>query len=344
VREVSLICGACLAISTDLFKRLGGFDAENVPISHSDVDLCLRARELGYNCVYTPHAELTHIGHASIGREENKSNRGSRSKVDIFLMRRFGKYLQNDPYFPSTMRDILYIDSQEEFRYFSGHRERSMSGGDAILVSHDLSSSGGPKIVYDMARSLLASGWFVLVISPQDGGMRQSLLEIGSDVIIEPLALRPHDTVIDCASNFDTVILNTIVCWPLARALGSLTSVYWYVHESDLAEHYADANPGFVETFRHVAGVWTGSRRSAAALRRIGVEAITLEYGVERWPECDRKVPDAEIVISVLGTFERRKGQDLAVLGFRALLLIASGVVAGYSLQVEQTTIDFLNR
>ena len=49
----------------EVFEEVGGFDEVNTPVNHSDVDLCFRLRERGYTCVYTPHAELTHVGHLS---------------------------------------------------------------------------------------------------------------------------------------------------------------------------------------------------------------------------------------------------------------------------------------
>ena len=65
VREVSLLSAACLAMRKAVFDEIGGFDEINTPVNHSDVDLCFKIRELGYSCVYTPHAELTHVGHLS---------------------------------------------------------------------------------------------------------------------------------------------------------------------------------------------------------------------------------------------------------------------------------------
>ena len=94
VREVSLICGACLAMPMRVFNEIGGWDAHNTPIAHSDVDLCFRVRELGYSCVYTPHAELTHIGHVEIGAEEaaakKRTNSFKKNKADIFVLKRWG--------------------------------------------------------------------------------------------------------------------------------------------------------------------------------------------------------------------------------------------------------------
>ncbi|MBI2410414.1 MAG: glycosyltransferase family 2 protein [Candidatus Kerfeldbacteria bacterium] len=66
VREVAAVTGACLLIKKQLFDELNGFDSE-LHIGYNDVDLCLRARELGYSVLYTPYAELIH--HESMTRK-----------------------------------------------------------------------------------------------------------------------------------------------------------------------------------------------------------------------------------------------------------------------------------
>jgi GT2 family glycosyltransferase len=58
-RNVSAVTGACLGIRAELFRRLGGFDAD-FPNNYNDVDLCLRVREAGYRVVYEPGALLRH--------------------------------------------------------------------------------------------------------------------------------------------------------------------------------------------------------------------------------------------------------------------------------------------
>ena len=58
-RDVSAVTGACLGIRAELFRRLGGFDAD-FPNNYNDVDLCLRVREKGYRVVYEPGALLRH--------------------------------------------------------------------------------------------------------------------------------------------------------------------------------------------------------------------------------------------------------------------------------------------
>ena len=58
-------------------------------------------------------------------------------------MKRFGSYIADDPYFTEPMRDILYTDSQEAFRFFP--RKASAAGevfrnGQGVPASrhHDL--------------------------------------------------------------------------------------------------------------------------------------------------------------------------------------------------------------
>lgn len=58
-RNVSAVTGACLAMRSNLFAELHGFD-ESFPVNYNDVDLCLRARDAGYDVIVEPAALLRH--------------------------------------------------------------------------------------------------------------------------------------------------------------------------------------------------------------------------------------------------------------------------------------------
>jgi GT2 family glycosyltransferase len=64
VREVDIVVGCFLLISTDLWRRLGGFDTRFFMYGE-DADLCLRARALGYRPMITPDAQIMHLMGAS---------------------------------------------------------------------------------------------------------------------------------------------------------------------------------------------------------------------------------------------------------------------------------------
>ena len=111
MRNVSAVSGACMAMRRSDFERLGGFDATNLPILHSDVDLCFKVREAGMRCVYTPFAVLTHRGHASLGAWD-EVKRDSPDNSDSYLQKRWSDYVGYDPYFPTNMRNWLYDDAE----------------------------------------------------------------------------------------------------------------------------------------------------------------------------------------------------------------------------------------
>lgn len=66
MRLAEAVTGACLLIARDLFNQLGGFD-ERHAITLNDVDLCLRAQQLGRCVAITPHARLYHYESLSRG-------------------------------------------------------------------------------------------------------------------------------------------------------------------------------------------------------------------------------------------------------------------------------------
>lgn len=321
VREVSLICGACLAMPKEVFFSVGKFDPVNAGIAHSDVDLCFKVRDAGFRCVYVPFAELTHIGHLSIGAEDKSLKPFRRDKADIYCMKRWGQFLKRDPYFTAAMRDIVYIDSQEPFAFYPGKSMPEHSGPDVLIFSHDLSRSGAPRVVADMARVLMRSGAFVVVIAPEDGPMREVLSEMGAAVIIDKLALSGNQNVTDLGKNFDFIIANTIVCWRVFEQFEKFVPTYGYVHETELVQKFSTEVYDFRRSMAKARRLWVGSELSAGYLRRLElmVEPLILPYCVAPMPNAPRGKRLGLVQIAVLATIEPRKGQDFALEGYLAM-------------------------
>ncbi|MCP9851229.1 glycosyltransferase [Cyanobium sp. Morenito 9A2] len=84
-RNVTAVTGAVLAIRTKIFDFLGGFNEVSLPINYNDVDLCIRARELGLSNIYCADAILIH--HESLSR--GKSLKGQK----LYRWRAEAKYL-----------------------------------------------------------------------------------------------------------------------------------------------------------------------------------------------------------------------------------------------------------
>ncbi len=324
VREVSLLCAALMMMRADLYADLDGFDAVDFPVAHSDVDLCLRIRERGLSLVYTPHAVLRHLGHVSIGAEERADDSAGarpKDKADIRMLDRFPEALRRDPFFPEAMRGLHHRDAQARFALHPGARRtrpRTQRGRDVLLISHELTRSGAPQLVLDMARVLIAQGCDVVVASRRDGPMRERIQALGAPVIVDSRLLTEDRDVFDLGRNFDVVIANTVVSWPVVRLLGGVTDVYWYLQEVDLVGRYAKDQPRMLEALPLAREIWAPSRLAADALTPYGASARLVPYGVD---DAGRRPPpdNRRVRICVLGAYERRKGQDLAVEAWRRL-------------------------
>lgn len=94
-REVTAVTGACCAIERRKFDELGGFDATNLPIEFSDIDLCLRARERGWCNVVVPQAVLFHREAETRGPVRSKTYETERK----YFAQRWAQVIRDDPYF-----------------------------------------------------------------------------------------------------------------------------------------------------------------------------------------------------------------------------------------------------
>jgi GT2 family glycosyltransferase len=91
-RNVCAVTGACLAMRKSVFEELGGFD-ESFPENYNDVDLCLRARQAGYEVIVEPAAVLRHS-------ECQSRQAGVRLEERYTFERRWAAWLERgDPFY-----------------------------------------------------------------------------------------------------------------------------------------------------------------------------------------------------------------------------------------------------
>ncbi len=69
IQRIEQAAGTCIMIRKRVLEYIGGlFDAERFPLYYSDVDLCYRLREKGFEVYLIPGATITHLKGASIRR------------------------------------------------------------------------------------------------------------------------------------------------------------------------------------------------------------------------------------------------------------------------------------
>ena len=97
VHNVSAVTAACLVMRKDVFNQVGGFDEVNLKVAYNDVDLCLKVLQQGYRNLWTPYAELIHHESKSRGKKRSWWQRRKLNKEGLFLKKKWGSLLINDP-------------------------------------------------------------------------------------------------------------------------------------------------------------------------------------------------------------------------------------------------------
>jgi len=107
VRNYWSLTAACLMVRPEVFWEVGGFE-ERLRVAFNDVDLTMRIRQLGYDLVYTPHAELVHQESASRGSLHPEED-------EAFFSDRWGPWQEyDDPYYnPRLSRRVPFFFAED---------------------------------------------------------------------------------------------------------------------------------------------------------------------------------------------------------------------------------------
>ncbi|MCX8073403.1 MAG: glycosyltransferase family 2 protein [Candidatus Binatia bacterium] len=85
-RLVEGVVGCCLLLAVSCWERLGGF-REDLFAYYEEVDLCLRARQHGYQIAVVPRAEVEHEGWRGFGRGLTPTSAALKSRNLLLLVR-----------------------------------------------------------------------------------------------------------------------------------------------------------------------------------------------------------------------------------------------------------------
>lgn len=176
-----------------------------------------------------------------------------------------------------------------------------------ILVSHELTATGAPKLALEVAKACLAEGWTVVVVSPEDGPYRNLFVQAGATVIVSPLTWGRASPVFDLARHCDVVLCNTIVAALLVRH-GLPAPLIWYVHETEYVATFDRPDIDLAATFRSAQQIWAASPMVARSLAAFTDRAEVMGATVQPVAPRSRPMGDTARLL-VMGGIEPRKGQ-----------------------------------
>lgn len=125
--KLQIVTGACLMIRSEIFSDLSGFD-DRYWNGNEDVDLCLRAGEMGWRVVYRPESRIIH--HES----QSGPERWSQVKANVRLFNQI--WLDRaKPDLIQTDESTLVTTADSRIRPYAEPRlRRSVTTGDAVSI------------------------------------------------------------------------------------------------------------------------------------------------------------------------------------------------------------------
>lgn len=186
-------------------------------------------------------------------------------------------------------------------------------------------------------------GWQVAMATPEAGPISDQLLAQKIAVVIDPTFLTDpkHTQLEEVVEGFELVVANTIVSWPAVRAASHQKKpVIWYLHETLVAtrlmREIADIRP----TLPRADLLVTPTRKTAEIYRAVTQTPVSVvPYGIPSPPSLPHKKNADATVFVTLGTFEKRKGQDVLLEAIRLLDETTRGrcvfKIAGRVLELE---------
>jgi glycosyltransferase involved in cell wall biosynthesis/GT2 family glycosyltransferase len=234
-RNVVAVTGACLLTRTELYRQLGGFDAQRFKVAYNDVDYCLRAQAAGARVVVSPQAVLQHVGSATRGKNYTETEH-------VAFVETYRDYRD------TFHGDVLDFPPTElQLNPYAHRAARVPRPFHALVVTHNLKLEGAPIFIFEYARYLSEQpGVRVTAISPEDGPLRQRFASAGLPVQIvdiAPLLTAASPTTFATAlktvaaqppwSDCDVIVSNTMVTfWAVHLANHLNKPSVLYVHES----------------------------------------------------------------------------------------------------------------
>ncbi len=198
-RDVDYVSGASIAVRSDLWTSLGGFDEAFVPAYAEDADLAFRVRSRGLRTVVQPLSQLLHFEGISSGTDLGAGAKAYQVENLRKLHARWAAELAGH-------RDNAVQPELE--------KERSIQRR-ALFIDHCTPSpneDAGSLVAFEVMQAFIANGYKVTFV-PEDnfahvGAHTRDLQRIGIEAIYHPAYSRMSAFLAARKDRFDVIFLH----------------------------------------------------------------------------------------------------------------------------------------
>lgn len=196
-----------------------------------------------------------------------------------------------------------------------------------LLLSHEMSMTGAPVALQYMAKQLKEDGIFVVVLSPKYGPMVEEMLEDDILVIVDG-TIGGNSEWIKWASNFDLIVVCTVVPYHNIEQLEQTNiPVVWWIHDGEMSFQLG-ANKLLPYKLCNNIHVYAGGGYACRIVKKYRPSYMIQEllycvpdYAQTLSSEWKYEIvnPNNKLIISSIGSIDRRKAQDVLVKAIRSM-------------------------
>ena len=189
-----------------------------------------------------------------------------------------------------------------------------------LLISHEMTYTGAPRSLYNLAKCFLEDGYRVSVWSLETGEFFAEFAALGLDVTYLALEEFKGEKVKKALGTFDLVIANTVFCTEAALEAQKVTKSVLFLGEARnikkiVKDHSID--PEKIKAVENIACVSVYAKRALGKFFSRDDLTVIHNFAEDYNYRGEPRNPESgKVRFVVSGTVEPRKGQDLAIKAF----------------------------
>ncbi|MDD3237531.1 MAG: glycosyltransferase family 4 protein [Candidatus Gastranaerophilales bacterium] len=214
----------------------------------------------------------------------------------------------------SIANGSLFFNSNDYSDFF----QKNIAKKKVLLVSHELSFTGAPNVLYSAALHLKNNGYAPFVFTLKDGPMREKFESIGIPVHYINICKFNKDDVLPFVKQFDFSISNTIVSYEFVNQFDNDIKNIWWIHEATMLAPFVKARSKFLPKLLQNANiVCCGPYYVKENIQKFRKKEVRqLNYYRDEFSKMSRTENFDKIVFAIMGSVEPRKAQDIAIKAF----------------------------
>lgn len=220
-------------------------------------------------------------------------------------------------YFEQIISEKNAVSSMTTY-YRKNFVDNNSNGKKVLLVSHELTLTGAPMVLFYAAEVLQKNGYHVVMTAPFDGPLKEKCIKFGITVCVDNTINQSNQHFRAWAGQFDVVVVNTLVLGKVIDNLDGInTKVLWWLHESNTIyeKEFNRLKPRHIGDNIEIYCVGALAKRCFEQYFK-GIDCNNLLYGLP--DDNNGKISDwtyngEKIVFAVIGAVQKRKGQDIFV-------------------------------